>query len=59
LRAVLNGVCVMEYDGEGTLNDTTHKKRKVGENGHIALQIHKGDQLRIRFKDITIRQIEE
>jgi hypothetical protein len=54
LRAVLNEVCIMEYDGEGTLNDALHKSRNVGERGHIALQIHTGDQLRIRFKDIRI-----
>ncbi len=59
LRAVLNGVRVMEYDGGGTLDDETHKKRTVGEKGHIALQIHRGDQLRIRFKDVLIRELPE
>jgi hypothetical protein len=57
LSAVLNGVRVMEYDGDGTLNDAVHKKRNVGENGHIALQIHRGDELKIRFKDIRIKEL--
>jgi len=59
LRAVLNGVCVMEYDGDGTLNDETHRKRNVSENRHTALQIHKGDELKIRFKDIMIKESRE
>jgi hypothetical protein len=55
LQAVLNGVTVMEYDGAGVLDDANHRARGVGLKGHIALQIHSGDRLRIRFKDIRIR----
>ena len=55
LQAVLNGVTLMEYDGDGGLNDAIHKQRNVGERGHLALQIHTGDKLRIRFKDIAIQ----
>jgi len=57
LEAVLNGVTVMEYDGSGVLDDAVHRKRNVGMRGHIALQIHRGDRLRIRFKDIRIREL--
>ncbi|MFW6162207.1 MAG: family 16 glycoside hydrolase [Planctomycetota bacterium] len=56
LQAALNGVTVMEYDGDGVLNDKTHQRRRVGQRGVIALQIHKGDRLRIRFKDLEIRE---
>jgi hypothetical protein len=28
----------------------------VGRVGHFALQLHAGDQLRIRFRDIRIRR---
>jgi len=56
LKAVLNGGTIMDYDGEGVLNDVLHKQRNVGEKGHIALQIHTGDKLKIRFKDIQIRE---
>lgn len=56
VRAVLNGVVVTDYDGTGVLDDAAHQQRNVGRRGHLALQIHTGDQLRIRFKDIYIRQ---
>ena len=55
MKAVLNGVTVMEYDGAGVLDDDVHKKHNVGMKGHVALQIHRGDQLRIRFKDLFIK----
>ena len=57
VRAVLNGVVVQEWDGAGVLDDATHRARNVGMHGHIALQIHRGDRLKIRFKDITIREL--
>ncbi|MFO8013623.1 MAG: DUF1080 domain-containing protein [Phycisphaerae bacterium] len=57
MKAVLNGVTVMAYDGAGVLDDAVHRKRSVGMRGHIALQIHRGDRLRIRFKDIRIRDL--
>ena len=57
LNASLNGVQVMEYDGEGVLNDDIHKGRNVGLNGHIVLQIHTNDELKIRFKDIYIKEL--
>jgi len=57
MKAVLNGVTVMAYDGAGVLDDAVHKQRNVGMQGHIALQIHRGDRLRIRFKDIRIREL--
>lgn len=59
LEAVLNGVAVMQYDGHGVLDDEVHRKRNVGTRGHIALQIHRGDSLRIRFKDIRLRKLSE
>jgi len=57
MKAVLNGVTVMEYDGAGVLDDDVHKKHRVGMKGHVALQIHRGDQLRIRFKDLFIKDL--
>ena len=57
LRAVLNGVTVMQYDGTGVLDNEVHKKRKTGLGGIIALQIHRGDQLKIRFKDVRIKKL--
>jgi hypothetical protein len=43
--------------GAGVLDDATHISRNVGLKGHIALQIHRNDQLKIRFKDIMIREL--
>lgn len=57
IQSVLNGVKVTDFDGGGILDDATHRQRRVGERGHIALQIHTGDLLHIRFKDIFIREL--
>ena len=57
LAAHLNGVKVMDYDGNGVLNDEVHQSRNVGMVGHIALQIHRNDELKIRFKDIAIEDL--
>lgn len=57
VRAVLNGVVVQDWDGAGLLDDATHRQRNVGLRGHIALQIHRGDRLKMRFKDITLREL--
>jgi hypothetical protein len=57
IRAVLNGITVTDYDGAGVLDDETHATRNVGLKGHIALQIHRNDRLRIRFKDIVIEDL--
>lgn len=57
IKAVLNGVVITDYDGKGLLDDAAHQQRNVGLKGHIALQIHTGDQLRIRFKDILLKDL--
>ncbi|HUU18578.1 MAG TPA: DUF1080 domain-containing protein [Sedimentisphaerales bacterium] len=57
VTVVLNGVTITEYNGEGVLNDQTHQARNAGQTGHIALQIHTKDQLKISFKDIYIKDL--
>jgi hypothetical protein len=57
LKAVLNGVSVMQYDGTGVLDDEAHQKRRAGLKGVIALQIHRGDEVKIRFKDVRIKEL--
>ncbi len=54
IRTFINGVPVADYDGTGRLDDEHHQKRRVGRVGHVALQIHPGGNLRIRFKDIRL-----
>jgi len=57
LQAILNDLTVMDWDGKGVLDDAVHQKHNVGMKGFLALQIHRGDQLRIRFKDIEILEL--
>ena len=57
ITAWLNGIIVTDLDGAGVLDDPLHEQHRVGRRGHIALQIHKNDQLRIRFKDLTIEDL--
>jgi len=57
VKSVLNGVTVVDYDGSGTLDDELHRKHNVGTKGVIALQIHSGDELNLRFKDLRIKEL--
>jgi hypothetical protein len=58
IRTRINGRVVADYDGAGRLDDEAHRRRNVGLKGHVALQIHPGKQLRIRFKDIAVRRLD-
>ena len=57
LKAVMNGITIMQWDGDGVLNDETHQKYNVGMKGHIALQLHTKDELKMRYKDIFIKEL--
>jgi hypothetical protein len=57
VKTVVNGVVRTDWDGAGVLNNTLHRQRQVGLTGHFALQLHAGDELRIRFKDIQVREL--
>jgi hypothetical protein len=39
------------------LNDENHQKYNVGMKGHIALQLHTKDELKMRYKDIFIQEL--
>jgi hypothetical protein len=58
ITALLNGVKVTDYDGKGILNDENHQKKRVGMSGHLALQIHIKDKLRIKYRNIRIVELE-
>jgi hypothetical protein len=57
VKTILNGVVRTDWDGVGVLDNTSHVQHNVGQVGHFALQLHTGDQLRIRFRDIRIRSL--
>lgn len=57
IQTTVNGVSVADYDGAGRLDDEPHRSRNVGMKGHIALQIHPGGTLHIRFRDLRLRPI--
>ena len=54
---VLNEKIVADFDGNGVLNNQAHKDHNIDKSGHIASQLHSGDELKIQFKNIKIRNI--
>jgi len=58
ITTIMNGVTIADYDGAGRLDDEAHRSHHVGLKGHIGLQIHPGNELLIRFKDIEVRELE-
>ncbi len=57
VKTILNGVLRTDWDGAGVLDNGSHRRHNVGQVGHFALQLHAGDQLRIRFRDIRVRKL--
>jgi len=57
IKTIVNGITISDYDGTGVLDDIHHKKYGITKKGHIALQLHKNDQLKIAFKDIKIKRL--
>jgi hypothetical protein len=53
----VNGNRVTVFNGEGILNDEIHRGRNAGERGSIGFQLHMNDELKIRFKDIKIKEL--
>lgn len=59
IRVFVNGREVTSFDGSGFLDDVVHQNKNVGTTGKIALQLHRSDELHIRFKDLKIRKLIE
>jgi len=57
IKTVFNGLTVTEFDGTGVLDDEFHQKYGIDNKGHIALQLHKNDEVKIAFKDIEIKEL--
>ena len=56
VEAELNGVRVTDFDGAGILDDAPHRERNTGLAGHLALQIHTKDRLRMRYRAVEVRE---
>jgi hypothetical protein len=56
ILTLVNGNPVSDFNGEGLLDDDTHRSQGSGEKGCIALQLHMHDELKIRFNDIYIKE---
>lgn len=57
VKTVLNGIVRTDWEGAGVLDNPAHIRHRVGLAGHFALQLHAGDELRMRFKDIRVRKL--
>lgn len=53
----LNGNQVVDFDGKGVLNNAEHIEKNIDKRGYIALQLHNTDKLKMRYKDIYIREL--
>jgi hypothetical protein len=58
ITTVVNGNTATDVDFAGILDDEAHREHNVGLRGHIALQLHARDELRIQYTDIAIRVID-
>jgi len=56
IETLINGNKVSQFNGEGILNDEVHSLWNSGELGCIAFQLHMDDELKIKFKDIYIKE---
>ena len=56
IKTIVNGIVRTDWDATGVLDNELHIKHNVGRKGHFALQLHSGDELRIKYKDIQIRK---
>jgi hypothetical protein len=52
----VNGNMVADFDGAGILDDELHRVVNAGSEGSLALQLHMNDELRIRYRNIKIRE---
>lgn len=57
IKTIVNGITRTDWNGEGILDDVEHLRRGSGTKGHLALQLHRHDELKIRYKDIMIKKL--
>jgi len=56
IQTLINGNHVTQFDASGILDDENHQVQNVGTKGHFAFQLHSGDEILIRFRNIYIRE---
>lgn len=57
IRTIVNGIVRTDWDATGILDNAAHHAHNVGTRGHIALQLHSGDELKIHYRDITVKRL--
>jgi hypothetical protein len=57
VRVILNGLTIIDHDFKGVLDNADHSKYSVGMSGHFALQRHSGETLKMRFKDLYVKDL--
>ena len=57
VKTIVNGIVRTDWDATGVFDNEYHKKYNVGESGHFAFQLHNGDNLKIKYKDIKIKEL--
>lgn len=57
IQTWVNGIAVSDFDGSEVLMDEAHQKAQVGLSGHIALQLHGGSPLHIRYRNLLINPL--
>jgi hypothetical protein len=53
----LNGTQITDFNNKSLLTTEHHKKYKVGKKGHICLQLHIKDELKMFYKDIMVKEL--
>ena len=53
----LNGTKITDFESKELLTTEHHRKYKVGKKGHICLQLHIKDELKMYYKDIMIMEL--
>ena len=48
---------MVDYNGEGIINDALHQKMGVGLEGLLSIQLHRKHDIDIYFKDIQLKRL--
>jgi hypothetical protein len=57
VRTEINGVVIADFDAAGLLDDEAHRRHNVGMRGHLALQLHVKDELKIEYRNLKVRAL--